>query len=158
MKIQDILSQQPIQSDENIKKKQDGSQPSEAFSALLENELTGIQTGSGSSAVTGTDPALALSGMTGVLGIGNTTDPALTQPISAIENTLDDLDSLGQALQGNKSPKEINSIVEKINAQAAGLDDKLSGLPTDHPLKDLGEEVKIAAYTESVKWNRGDYL
>ena len=159
MKIQDILSQQAIQGDESVKKKQDGDQPSDAFATLLENELSGLQAGSGPDQVTGSNPASALSGLTGVLGVGNSTDnPTLTQPVSAIEDTLADLDSLGQALQGNKSPKEIHAIVEKINAQAAGLDDKLSGLPTDHPLKDLGEEVKIAAYTESVKWNRGDYL
>jgi hypothetical protein len=159
MKIQDISGQQAIQGDESVKKQQDGARPADAFSALLENELSGLQAGPGPDQVTGSDPALALSGITGILGIGNTTDnSALAQPVSAIEDTLANLDALGQALQGNKTPKEINAIIEKISAQAAGLDDKLGSLPTDHPLKDLGEEVKIAAYTVSVKWNRGDYL
>ncbi len=159
MKIQDLLGQQAIQADESVKKKQDNAQPDDAFSALLKNELSGMQTGSAPDQIAGSDPASALLGVNGILGIGETTDnSALAQPVSAIEDTIADLDSLGQALQGNKSPKEINAIIEKMQTQAAGLDDKLSSLPTDHPLKDLVEEVKIAAYTESVKWNRGDYL
>ena len=159
MKIQDLLGQQAIQGDTSVKKKQDGAQPTDAFASLLEDELSGLQTGSDSNPVTCPDPTSALAGVTGVLGVGaNADNPALSQPVSAIEDTLANLDSLGQALKGNTSPKEINSMIDKINAQAAGLDDKLSSLPTDHPLKDLGEEVKITAYTESVKWNRGDYL
>ena len=159
MKIQDIFGQQAIQGDTGVKKKQDGAQPTDAFAALLEDELSGLQQGTDANPVASFDPASALAGVTGVLEVGTISDnSAISKPVSAIEDALANLDSLGQALQGGKSPKEINSMIDKISAQAAGLDDKLSGLPTDHPLKGLGEEVKIAAYTESVKWNRGDYL
>ncbi len=158
MKIQDLLGKQAIQGDTSVKK-QDGAASPDDFAALLQNELSGMQTGSAPSSVTGPEPASPLTNLSSILGVGAASDnSAVAQPVSAIEDTLAGLDSLGQALQGDKSPKEINSLIDKINAQAAGLDDKLSGLPTNHPLKDLGEEVKIAAYTESVKWKRGDYL
>ena len=49
-------------------------------------------------------------------------------------------------------------MIEQVNAQAAALDDKVSGLSSDHQLRDMAEELKVTAYMESLKWNRGDYL
>ena len=82
----------------------------------------------------------------------------LSQAISALDGVLTQFDSLKNALQENKSPKEINALIEQINAQTAGLDDKMSGLPADHQLRDMAEELKVTAYMESLKWRRGDYL
>lgn len=84
--------------------------------------------------------------------------PELSQAISALDSTLTQFDSLKNALQQNLSPKQINSLVEQINEQTAGLDDKMSGLPADHPLRNMAEELKVTAYMESLKWKRGDYL
>ena len=82
----------------------------------------------------------------------------MSQAISALDGVLTQFDSLKNALQGNQSPKEINALIEQINAQTAGLDDKMSGLPADHQLRDMAEELKVTAYMESLKWKRGDYL
>ena len=85
-------------------------------------------------------------------------DPRASQAISALDGILTQLDALKDALQKTGSPKEINSLIERINAQTAGLDDKMSGLPADHQLRDMAEELKVTGYMESLKWKRGDYL
>ncbi len=82
----------------------------------------------------------------------------MSQAISALDSTLTQFDSLKNALQQNMSPKAINSLIEQINAQTAGLDEKLSGLPADHKLRGMAEDLKVTAYMESLKWKRGDYL
>ena len=50
------------------------------------------------------------------------------------------------------------SLIEQLNTGIAGMNDKMSGLPADHQLSDMAEELKVSAYMESVKWRRGDYL
>jgi uncharacterized phage infection (PIP) family protein YhgE len=84
--------------------------------------------------------------------------PQLPQTISAVNDVLTQLDSLKNALRQTGSPKEIDALIEQINAQAADLDGKMSGLPADHKLRDIAEELKVTAYMESTKWRRGDYL
>ena len=102
-------------------------------------------------------------GLPGPLGIqslisNSAQPPELSQAISALDSTLTQFDSLKNALQQNLSPKQINSLIEQINEQTAGLDDKMSGLPADHQLRNMAEELKVTAYMESLKWKRGDYL
>ncbi|MHC1726653.1 MAG: hypothetical protein AB9866_11675 [Syntrophobacteraceae bacterium] len=152
MRIDDILKQQGVQQETDLKTRK-GDRNEGAFEKLLESEMSGV----GSNV--GADPVLGPGGLNAVWGIESmTAGSELSQPISALENTLSSIDLLGEALQGNKSPKEIDTIIARINSSAAELDEKLSGLPADHPLKDMAEEVKVAAYIESVKWKRGDYL
>ncbi len=152
MKIDDLIRQQAIQGTTEAKK-QDAAKSGEDFAALLQSEITGSQLGAEASPISGT------GSISSILSIDPMSEnEQLSGPISAIEDTLTQLDSLGEALQGNKSPREIDAIINRVNSEAAGLDGKLSGLPGDHPLKDVAEEVKIASYVETVKWKRGDYL
>ena len=82
----------------------------------------------------------------------------MSQAISALNAVLTQFDSSQNALQANKAPKEINALIERLNTGIAGMSDKMSGLPADHQLNGLAEEMKVSAYMESVKWSRGDYL
>jgi len=133
-----------------------------AFALLLEGEIAGqgqkvAPDGPSLGGMSGPD------GLSGLLGIQSPLSesaqpPELSQAISAIDGVLTQLDSLKDALQANGSPKEIDALIEQISAQTAGLDDKMSGLPDNHQLRDLAEELKVTSYMESLKWRRGDYL
>lgn len=131
----------------------------EAFALLLENEIAQPKE------QIAPDTPLSLPGaVSGLAGIqspdiqDSTGSSPLSQAVSALDDVLTQFDSLGNALQGTKSPKEINALIENINAQTAGLDEKMSGLPADHQLRNMAEELKVAGYMEALKWRRGDYL
>ncbi|MGA2400588.1 MAG: hypothetical protein ABSG91_02640 [Syntrophobacteraceae bacterium] len=157
MRIDETLKQQAIQESQQSTGQKSVSSD-DAFALLLQSEISGSQ------AEVASDSAVCgLGGVAGPLGIqsmipASAQTSGLSQAISALDSTLTQFDSLISAIQENKSPREINSLIEQINAQTAGLDDKMSGLPADHQLRDMAEELKVTAYMESLKWRRGDYL
>jgi hypothetical protein len=157
MRIDEILSGQAVQ---ESKQSEEAGSPGgdDAFAPLLQSEIAGQgQNTALDGAVSGSG---GLSGPWGIQSlVSNSAQPAeLSQAISALGGVLTQFDSLTNALQESKSPKEINALIEQINVQTAGLDDKMSGLPANHQLRDLAEEVKVTAYMESLKLRRGDYL
>jgi hypothetical protein len=158
MKVDEILKQQAVQETQQATGRQ-GAGSNEDFALLLQNEITGAGTSAVSeSSVSGVDN---LSSAFGILqsSISNLTQsPELQQAVTAVDGAVAQLGSLSDALQQDKSPKEIDALIEQIQEQAAGLDEKLGGLPSDHQLRDLAEEFKVTAYMESVKWKRGDYV
>jgi hypothetical protein len=157
MKIDDVLGGQPVQESKQSEESQSAG-ASDSFALLLQGEIAGqAQQVSTEGTVNG------LADFPGIWGVqspaSNSSQPTgLSQAVSTLDGVLAQFDSLKDALQGVKSPKEINAMIEQISAQTAGLDDKMNGLPADHQLRDLAEEFKVSAYMESVKWNRGDYL
>jgi hypothetical protein len=150
MRIDEVLNQQAVQESQQSTG-QKSTSTDDAFAQLLKSEISG----SGTLAVSDD-----ISGSLGIQSITSSSvqSPELSQAISAIDSAITQLDSLSNAIQQNKSPKEINTMIEQVNAQAAALDDKVSGLSSDHQLRDMAEELKVTAYMESLKWNRGDYL
>lgn len=125
----------------------------ETFANLLQDEISGAKE------ETGADPVASLGGIQSILEIGMMpSDAQLSGQISALEDTLTQLDSLKDSLGKSMSPKQTEGIFNLINSQVAGLQDELKSLPDDHPLKAMAEELSVATYMESVKWKRGDYL
>lgn len=156
MRIDEILSQQAIQESQDLKGRQ-STGTEDAFALLLQNEMST----SGSSTVS-SDVVSEVDDLSGTLGVQSSISnavqsPELLQAISAIDGAVTQLGSLSDALRQNKSSKEIGAMIEQIGEQSSGLDDKISGLPSDHQLRDMAEEVKVTAYMESLKWKRGDY-
>ncbi len=157
MKLDEILNQQAIQESQQSKGRQSAG-ADDAFALLLQSELSG----SGAQAVSN-DAVCGVGDLPGSPGIQSSIanavqSPELSQALSALDGAVTQLDSLSDALQQNKSPKEIDALIEQVNAQADALDDKMSGLPSDHQLRDMAEEFKVTAYMESLKWKRGDYV
>jgi hypothetical protein len=156
MRIDEIQSQQAVQESKQSKGPQSDGRD-DVFALLLQSEMAGPgeQTAPGGALcapMSVPDPRIqSLSGNSAQAG-------GLSQTISAVNGLLTQFDSLKNALQQTRSPKQINALIEQINAHAANLDDKMSGLPADHKLRDIAEELKITAYMESLKWRRGDYL
>jgi uncharacterized phage infection (PIP) family protein YhgE len=156
MRIDDIQSQQAVQESKQSKGPRSSSRD-DAFALLLQSEIAGPgeETAPGGAVSAPISvPDLGIQSLSG----SSAQASEVSQAISAVNGVLTQFDSLKNALQGNKSPKEINALIEQLNTQIAGMDDKMSGLPTDHQLSDMAEELKVTAYMESVKWKRGDYL
>ncbi|MFZ2448137.1 MAG: hypothetical protein WAW37_17405 [Syntrophobacteraceae bacterium] len=152
MKIGDIWQPQTIQGDpENLKPK--AGAPEGDFAALLRDEITGAGGAVPSSDVSELTPTAVIPCITEIAGNTQASDG-----IAAIEDVIAKLQSLEQALQGDASPKQVDLIVAKIGDAAAKLREKTDSLPGNDSLRDISEEVSVAAYMESVKWRRGDYL
>jgi hypothetical protein len=157
MKIDDVLGSQTVQESKKSEESQ-STGAGDSFALLLQGEITGqAQQVSTEATVNGPADFPPVWGVQSPVS-NLSQQPGLSQAVSTLDGVLAQFDSLKDALQGVKSPKEINAMIEQISAQTAGLDDKMSGLPADHQLRDLSEELKVSAYMESVKWNRGDYL
>ena len=157
MRIDGNPSSQYVQVSTQSKEAQ-GADGKDAFASLLQNEISGqAQEISAESSVSGPESLPGLWGITS-LPPNSIQSPEVSQAVSALDGVLSQFENLQNALLETTSPKEINGLIDQINAQAAGLDDKMSGLPADHQLRNLAEELKVNAYMESLKWNRGDYL
>ena len=156
MRIDEILSQQAVQESKQSKGPQSGSRD-DAFALLLQSEIAGPgeETAPGGAVCAPMSaPGFGTQSLSGNLAQAS----EVSQAISAVNGVLTQFDSLKNALQGNKSPKEIDALIEQLNTGIAGMTDKMSGLPADHQLSDMAEDLKVSAYMESVKWRRGDYL
>ena len=130
----------------------------DAFAALLQGEVESAgKTGGQDSGVCGPASVAGLLNLQSIVqGAGQAS--RTSEAVSSLNTMIDGLGSLRNALQGAKSPREIDSLIQQVNQQAAGLDAKMTGLPADSRLRDLAEETKVTAYMESLKWKRGDYL
>lgn len=100
------------------------------------------------------NPMLALSHVSEGSGASAVSD-AVTAAVGEAGQKLDQVvAALGS---GKVSLKELGKAVDTLSEQADNLQQTVKELPGDHPLRKLGDELKVLAYTESVKWQRGDY-
>jgi len=77
----------------------------------------------------------------------------------AVEGTLDRLEELQSALQDPKGGlKHVATAIGDLTSAAAELQGRVTGLPQDHPLRQMADELSVLACVESVKYRRGDYL
>lgn len=152
MKIDDLLKSQIIQGNPEVdKKKAEGRD--DAFATLLQNEMASVQGTAPQTDISALDAGLQISALQGVPG-----DSDFTNSIESMQDVISKLQSLETGLQENLSPKEIDGIVGEISDASARLKDNMRSLPDNTELSDMAEEINIAAYMESVKWRRGDYL
>ncbi len=157
MRLNEIQNDQAIRQSRQLTGQKSTGTDS-AFNLLLQSEIAGSGAQAVSNdAVSGTQELSSPLSIQALIPTG-VQAPEVSHALGALDGALTQLDSLSNALLQNKSPKEINSLLEQMNATAAGLDDKMSALPSDHQLKGVAEELKVTTYMESVKWKRGDYL
>lgn len=169
MKIDEILTRQIAEESEGTGASRSAGSD-DAFALLLQNEMAAVGPpgmfgaeslpSGGADSVSGEERSAVPPALAGVqlLTPASAQTPEESSAISALDGLLTRFDSLTNALQGSLSPKEIASLIEQIGAQAAGLDEQLKSLPPGHQLRNMGEELKVTAYMESIKWKRGDYL
>lgn len=64
----------------------------------------------------------------------------------------------GAISEGKTSPRELEKMLTKLTREAEDFENSVGGLSSDHPLRQVSEQLNVLAYVESVKWKRGDYL
>jgi len=77
----------------------------------------------------------------------------------ALDTVLANLDKYQQALAQNDLPlKQLTTLVQTLEQDSQRLQSLAQNLPLNSPLKQVMEEAAALAYTESFKFNRGDYV
>jgi hypothetical protein len=80
-------------------------------------------------------------------------------PSEVLNTVLSRLDSYSEALATSDLPlKKIATLVQTLEADSQRLQSLAQSLPDSSPLKQVMEEAAALAYTESFKFNRGDYV
>jgi len=111
--------------------------------------------------------ALAAQGTATSKGAASLADLAAISPVSEVNrnpgetlNTvLSHLDSFREALANSNLPlKKIAPLVQTLEQDSQRLQSLAQTLPASSPLKQVMEEAAALAYTESFKFNRGDYV
>lgn len=59
---------------------------------------------------------------------------------------------------GHTSLREIEEMVKSLSAESESLGSLVGSASTGHPLRQVGQDLSVLAYVESLKWKRGDYL
>jgi hypothetical protein len=78
---------------------------------------------------------------------------------SEIENLLNVMEEYQSKMENPSiSLKQIQPLVEKMDAETGKLLPTLDALPDGSGLKDIVNRVLVASSTEVIKFNRGDYL
>lgn len=80
-------------------------------------------------------------------------------PGQILDTVLSRLDTYQEALAQSDLPlKKIATLVQTLEADSQRLQTLAQSLPDSSPLKQVMEEAAALAYTESFKFNRGDYV
>jgi len=156
MKIMETGGQQAVQGTTEVRNKK-ADKAGMDFSALLDGELTA---GSDAATVT-TESAGAVDSIALSQSIGTSVadGAGYASVADAIEAQLGKLEDIGTSLQDESvSLKNVDAMLTGLSAEAKSLDSSLEGLPDEHPLRQIGDELNVLTYVESVKWRRGDYL
>jgi hypothetical protein len=156
MKVNEVVGQQAVQNTTGVRDKKSDKAGAD-FSSLLDGELlAGTETNAGVTSSVGSIDSLEQSqSLSGSMGTGE----VYTDVTSAIDAQLGKLEEIGNSLQdSNVSLKQVDEMMTGLSNEADNLQTSLGDLPSEHPLRQIGDELNVLSYVESVKWRRGDYI
>ncbi|MFZ5450688.1 MAG: hypothetical protein ACOZF2_02265 [Thermodesulfobacteriota bacterium] len=147
MKIEDILSLALNPARPEAKPTEEGEAN---FAQHLQEALT-----ASSKAATGNQAPLGLEQLAALSRVSEVGDT----PGEVLETVLTHLDKYQQALaQADLPLKQVADLVQTLAQDSQRLQSLAQNLPGNSPLKQVMEEAAALAYTESFKFNRGDYV
>lgn len=144
---------------EGLKDREKGEPAHVDFKQLLDRELS-----SSSAKEADASSRLQSSGSVSVL---HEIFPMRTGQAHAVESSVLEgvqhaemiLDGIGTDLNnGRVTSKEMEGVVKSLSDASRQLGASLEGIPDDHPLNRVGQDLSVLAFVESVKWRRGDYM
>jgi hypothetical protein len=144
MKIEDLLTQ-------IITPQTPGAKPA-AGEANFAQQLEEILAAQGTAAPQAPSALDSLAAIAPVSAVNHT-------PNQVLDTVLSHLDSYRDALASTDQPlKKIATLVQTLEQDSQQLQSLAQTLPASSPLKSVMEEAAALAYTESFKFNRGDYV
>lgn len=107
----------------------------------------------------GTAASQALSGLEQIAALDPVAAINSTPVEEVLEAVLARLEDYQEALAQTDTPlKQLSTLVQKLEEDSQQLQALAQSLPGDSPIKQVLEEASALAYTESFKFNRGDYV
>jgi hypothetical protein len=104
-----------------------------------------------------TDPLSSVAGVPAVSLSGEVTGDAGAAE-SSISGAIDQLQAVEQGLlSGPVSEKQVGQAIGSLSSEAEKLRGSTQNLPSDHPLRQIADELSVLAHVEAVKYHRGDY-
>jgi hypothetical protein len=144
MKIEELLAQ--IITPKTTEAKPAGGEAN--FAQQLQEALTAQGTGTSKS----------VAGVADLSAI-NPISEVTRNPSEILDTVLSHLDSFQEALGNSELPlKKMATLVQTLEQDSQRLQSLAQTLPASSPLKSVMEEAAALAYTESYKFNRGDYV
>jgi len=129
------------------------------FRDLLDQELAGAQ----ASAVCcplQSETAEGISSASGLTALraGSLNDLGPTA-IPEVERMEEVMAGLSAQLEGGQAgPMEIEEALNSLQRESEKLSLLAEGMPPGNPLFQLGQDLSVLSYVESIKWQRGDYV
>jgi len=157
MKIDKLAEVQVTQKNQGIQRNQH-AKVQESFEGLLEKEMQSSQACGDK-----LHPALETADRM-IIAKNHIASPAFFQsdsslPQSAIGEIRQQLNRIDETLnRGGNALKAVEDAIVTLTRESDSLNEKLAELPDMHPLRQIGEELRVLAYVENVKWRRGDYF
>ncbi|WP_029895990.1 hypothetical protein [Desulfohalovibrio reitneri] len=97
-----------------------------------------------------------------LLGVGQTGAPSQTEPVMKhVENLLEEWENYAGKLEnpGEGDLKEAYGVLERIGSEVRRIKEERPNLAQENPdLNSLVDELEIMSVTETIKFNRGDYI
>ncbi len=158
MKIGELTGKEALQ--RGLDATRDKATPkSDDFKELLAEEMSQTGAVGGSEGMTAT----AMGPVSGPYALFPGLDVNMTNSVQSVLDAVQAagqrLDSIEQTMEGGGvTPKTMGRAIDALSREAASLQESLSVLPDTHPLRNVGDELNVLAYVESVKLKRGDYL
>ena len=92
-------------------------------------------------------------------GVGRDFSEEYRRAELGVERTINRLADLQSALQDPKGGlKAVDAAIGDLSASAGEMQESVAGLPENHLLRQIADELSILAHVESIKYRRGDYL
>lgn len=152
MKIGEFWKLQSI--DENAETQKKGAAKANSdFAALLQGELSDTEKSGSATQVSDLSATASLSAVSGAK-----CDSNVSGMIQDVDGMISMLQSLEELLKNQDNPKQVDQLIKKMTTAADKLQTRMEDVSGNEGLKDLANEVNVAALMESVKWRRGDYL
>ncbi len=144
---------------EGLKRGGSGAVTSTEFKDLLDREVAGAQLSAScaphlieTAGVGGVSFSPALKSYS----IGEGGAPVAIPEVEHLEQVLD---GVGTRLEsGWASLAEVEEVIESLQAESEKLAALTAGISSEHPLVQLGRDLSVLSYVESIKWQRGDFV
>jgi hypothetical protein len=144
---------------EGLKRGGSGAVTSTEFKDLLDQEVAGAQLHASCAPLqieTAGVGAVSFSPTLNSYSIGEVGASAEVPEVEHLEHVMDGVSTRLES--GWASLAEVEGVIKSLQAEAEKLTALTAGISSEHPLAQLGQDLSVLSYVESIKWQRGDFV
>ncbi|NLI82494.1 MAG: hypothetical protein GX443_12540 [Deltaproteobacteria bacterium] len=127
------------------------------FGQILEGEMSREpESSTSANVVSGTTACTACENLSARFAEDKTGTGSAAQSLTA---ALENLEAMEKALKDSRvGLKSLDGMFKDLSVAMEEMEKDLTGLPAEHPMRMIADEMMVLSYVESLKWRRGDYL